>query len=344
MNFYKALHLELTPTDEFNPYDDYYSSVSGNAFMDVISTLIEDITYPVFVIKSGSQSIYALNQAAKQGLEATVLDNVLINDLFVVKDTVLDDQPIVFFNRNWYLVNTDTFLAGDEVYEKIELKLHSAVPDGITLDRWNHMIAVMLHRFRSPLTGISGYLDLLIDETEIESTRKRAEKVDEGVKHLANLMDELEHFYHIEPTFNVSKLKKIDLENTLNKVLFELEESARNRIQFLKPSESRPFLATNDSLQRVIQLLIDNALKYSTEGSPITISQLSNKYIKISNEGTTIPPEINDHIFHPFVTSKANNLGIGLTMALIYAGQFGGTIFQTENGEQGRISFTICFP
>jgi signal transduction histidine kinase len=344
MNFYKALHLELTPPDEFNPYDDYYSSISDNAYMDVITTLIEDISYPVFVIKSGSQSVVALNQAAKQGLEATVLDNVLINDLFVVKDTVLDDQPIVSFNNQWYLVNTDTFIAGDELYEKVELKLHSAVPDGITLDRWKHMIAVMLHRFRSPLTGISGYLDLLIDETEIESTRKRAEKVDEGVKHLANLMDELEHFYNIEPTFDVSKLEHVELDSMLNRVLFKLHEDSRNRIQFLKPSESRDFLATDESLERVLQLLINNALQYSAEGSPITISQLSNKYIKISNEGAPIPPEINDHVFHPFVTSKANNLGIGLTKALVYAGQFGGTIFQTENGEQGRISFTICFP
>ena len=344
MNFYKALHLELTPPDEINLYDDYYSSVSDSAYMDVISKLIEDISNPIFVIKSGSKSICALNNAAKQGLEATVLDNVLINDLFVVKDTILDDQPIVFFNNKWYLVNTDTFVAGDELYEKVELKIHSAVPDGITLDRWKHMIAVMLHRFRSPLTGISGYLDLLIDETEIESTKKRAEKVDEGVKHLANLMDELEHFYNIEPTFDVSKLEQVELEDSLKRVFFELPEESRNRVQFLKPTESRSFLATHDSLEKVIQLLVDNAIKYSPENSPISINQLSNKYIKISNEGSPIPPEINDHVFHPFVTSKANNLGIGLTMALIYAGQFGGTIFQTENGEQGRISFTICFP
>ena len=130
----------------------------------------------------------------------------------------------------------------------------------------------------------------------------------------------------------------------MNRVKFNLDSDSRERLQFLMPNESRLLLATDDSLSKVLQLLIDNALRYSDEGSPITITQLSSKYIKISNEGSPIPPEINDHVFHPFVTSKANNLGIGLTMALIYAGQFGGTIFQTENGENGRISFTICFP
>ena len=185
---------------------------------------------------------------------------------------------------------------------------------------------------------------LLIDETEIEATKKRAEKVENGVKYLANLMDELEHFYNIPPTFDISKLELVDLDTILNKFLFNLDENSRNKIKFEIPNETRPFLAQYDGLEKVIELLVENALKYSTDDSPITITQPLNKYIKISNEGSAIPPEINDHIFHPFVTSKANNLGIGLTMALIYTNQFGGTIFQTENGEESKISFTICFP
>ncbi len=344
MKYNTSLELEINPTDEFDRYDDYYSSVSDDIFMDVISTLIEDISYPVFVVKSGSQSIHALNRAAKEGLQAMLLQDVLIGDVLQVTDTYLEDHPTVFFNNQWYLVNTDTFEAGGEMYEKIELKAHSAVPDKITLDRWKHMIAVMLHRFRSPLTGISGYLELLIDESTDDKTQQRAQKIDEGVTHLANLMDELEYFYHIPSTFDISKLEQVDLNAILNRVKFNLSEESRNRIQFLKPADAKTFLATEDSLEKVLQLLIDNALQYSSEDSPVSISQLSNKCIKISNVGPTIPSEISDHLFHPFVTSQANNLGIGLTMALLKASQFGGTIFQTENGEKGRISFIICFP
>ena len=94
----------------------------------------------------------------------------------------------------------------------------------------------------------------------------------------------------------------------------------------------------------VVKLLVENALEYSPENSPVVISQLSENSIKISNECFNMPEEVKEHIFHPFVTSKSNNLGIGLTMALVYANQFGGTIFLTEDGSDGRVSFTICFP
>lgn len=344
MKNYTTLQLEINPTDEIDRNDDYYSSVSDYAFMDVISTLIEDISYPVFVVRRGSRFVYALNQAAKEGLPPTLLDDVVIDDLLVANDSVLENQPIVFFNKHWYLVNSDTFFAGDEEFEKIELKIHSTIPDAITLDRWKHMIAVMLHRFRSPLTGISGYLDLLIDETSDVKTLQRTEKIDSGVNHLADLMDELEYFYHIPSQFDISKLEQVELQSVLNRVQFDMPAESRNRIQFLRSKEAKPFNATTDSLEKVLKLLVSNAIHYSTNGSPVSISQLSNKSIKISNEGSPIPPNISAHVFHPFVTSQANNLGIGLTMALLFANQFGGTIFQTENGENGRISFTICFP
>lgn len=339
-----TLHLDINYADEFNPYDDYYSSALDSAFMDVISTLIEDISYPVFVIKTGTRHIYALNQAAKEGLPNTILEDVVIDDLFHVNDYVLEDQPVVFFNKQWHLFNADTFEAEGEVFEKIELTAHPAIPDSVTLDRWKHMIAVMLHRFRSPLTGISGYLEFLKDETKESSTQQRASKIDEGVTHLANLMDELEFFYHIPSKFDISKLEPIELSSVLTRVKFDIPEEDHDRIQYLKSTEFQTYQATNDSLEKVLQLLISNALRFSPKGSPVTISRFSDTCIKVSNEGSPIPEDIADHIFHPFVTSRANNLGIGLTMALLFASQFGGTILQTENGENGRIAFTICFP
>lgn len=344
MKQHTSLQLEINRADEIDNYDTYYSSVSDFSFMDVISTLIEDISYPVFVVKDGSRYVYALNQAAKEGLPPTLLDEVVIDDLLQVHNSLLNDQPIVFFNKQWYLINSDTFEAGDETYEKIELKVHSAVPDAITLNRWKHMVAVMLHRFRSPLTGISGYLDLLMEGTLDSKTQERATKIEEGVTHLANLMDELEYFYHIPSEFDESKLEPVQLEPILNRIKLGLSEKDRSRIQYLKPADSTALQATEDSLERVLQLLVKNAVTYSDEKSPVIISKLSNKSIRISNKGEPIKSSICDHIFHPFVTSQANNLGIGLTMALLFSRHFGGTIFQTENGENGRISFTICFP
>jgi signal transduction histidine kinase len=339
-----SIQFDMKPINEFDQIDSYYSAGSDLIYMDVITTLIEDISYPVFIVKNGSRRVYTLNEAAREGIDASIAIDKEIDEILQLNERVIENQPTVFFNNQWYLMSSDSFTAGSEVYDKVELKAHSSVPDATTLDRWKHMIAVMLHRFRSPLTGISGYLDLLMTETKDDNTISRALKVDEGVNHLADIMDELEYFYHIPSKFDISKLEPVELTTVLNRVLLDIPEELRNRVQFMKPTDAEPFSASKDSLEKVLWILLSNALAYSNEGSPVTVSQLSNKSIRISNEGAPIAEEIREHLFHPFVTSKANNLGIGLTMALLYASQFGGTIFQTENGESGRISFTICFP
>ena len=344
MNNYNTLQLEIQQKDEFNHHVDYYSSPSENAFMDTISTLIDDISYPVFIIKKGSRYIYALNEVAKQGMEISLIDDVTIDDLLIINDTVLENRKVVFFDKQWFLFTTSSFKAGNKIFDKIELKPNLLVPDKIALERCKHMISVMLHRFRSPLTGIAGYLELLKGETNLTCIQKRAKKIDHGIVLLANLMDELESFYNIPAKFDKKKLEHIDLNKVLNKVQFDLDKESKNRIQFLSTLEEKPFYATNDALEMVVKLLIDNALEFSPKNSPVVISQLSENSIKISNECSNLPNEVKEHLFHPFVTSKANNLGIGLTMALLYANQFGGTIFLTENGSFGRISFTICFP
>ncbi len=344
MNYLQSLQLEINPIDAINRYNEYYSSYPDNAFMDVISTLIEDIAYPVFVVKNGRRNLYAVNSAGMQGIDPLQIDSITIDDILLINDSVLEAHPTVFFNNQWYLLHTDSFEAGGEIYEKIELTHHTALPDTLTLDRWKHMIAVMLHRFRSPITGIAGYLELLIQENENDRIQHRTKKIDEGVTHIANIMDELEYFYHIPTKYNPSKFESVDLNVILNRVQFDLPEDDRNRIQYIKLMDTTPYVAIPDSLEKVILLLVKNALTYSPDHSPVIVSHLSNNCIKITNEGHPISDEIKDHIFHPFVTSRANNLGIGLTMALIFASQFGGSIFLTENGQDGRISFSICFP
>lgn len=337
--------LEPNTEDEFDLFDSYYSSVSDYSQMDVIKTLIEDVSHPVFIVKSNTRKVLAVNKCARKGITSHSVVNSPFDALLSVTDEVIVGQPITFFDDTWYNVSERTFLLHNEVYLSITLTPRPEAPDERMLANWKHMIALMLHRFRSPITGISGYLDLLKEESTDNQVNKRVDKIDFGVAQLIDMMDELETLYHIPTNFDQTKLEPTDVAALIYKVCINLPEEQRKRINFLQKSDPVPFRATSDSLERVLSLLIQNAIEHS-EGadSSVSISLLSDKYIKISNESSGIPEDIRTHLFHPFVTSKANNLGIGLTMALLFAQQFGGTIFQTENGENNRVSFTICFP
>ena len=67
--------MEMPTEDEFNHNDSYYSSVSDFLFMDVINALIEDISYPVFIIKNSDRLVYAVNEEARKGFNGEPVSN-----------------------------------------------------------------------------------------------------------------------------------------------------------------------------------------------------------------------------------------------------------------------------
>lgn len=339
-----STHMEIYTEDEFNHKDSYYSAVSDYQFMDVIHALIEDITHPVFIVQNSNRVVYALNEEARRGFNGVPVTNSRFDSLLNVYDLEIDGKPIVFFNHTWYMLSQEAFDFKGDLYLKVELLERKEVPDSTTLDRWKNMIAVMLHRFRSPLTGIAGYVDMLVDETEGSSSEKHVAKVEYGVNQLCDIMDELEFLYHIPSKFDVSKLSPIDVSATIQRVLLSCGEQDRKRVHVLSNSNAPVVEATSQALERVLTQLLNNALQNSVENSPVTVAAQSDKIIRISNEHPGIPDDIQQHLFFPFVTSRANNLGIGLTIALLFASQFGGTIFQTENGENNRVTFALVFP
>ena len=336
--------LEIRTEDEFDYYDSYYSAVSDYFFMDVINTLIEDIAYPVFIVKNSDRTVYAFNEAARNGIDSRNITGEYVDSILDVNDFEINNQSVVFFNNEWRLLRQDIFRFNDESFLKIELTDRTGVPDSITLDRWKNMIALMLHRFRSPLTGIGGYVDLLNDDSDSE-VHPYVAKIDAGINQLNDIMDELEYLYHIPSKFDVAKLTDVDIAATVNRVLLKCSEQNHKRVRFLASQNSSTVKATAESLEKVLEQLVNNALLHSpSNSSPVTIAVHSEKCIQISNEHPGISEDLLPNLFFPFVTSRANNLGIGLTLALIYANQFGGTIFLTQNGEKNRVSFIICFP
>lgn len=337
--------MEIHTEDEISYLENYESTVSEYIFMDVINSLIEDIAYPVFIVKNNNRKVYAVNEAARNGLDGRDISDQPFDALVKVYGVEINQHPIVFFNKTWFLLSQDTFEFNGELFLKIEFIKRIAVPDHITLERWKNMIALMLHRFRSPLTGMGGYVDLLKGEIDAAPQQQRVEKIEYGINLLNDMMDKLEYLYNVPSEFDVTKLEPTDISATINQVLLNCSEKDRKRVKFLYNPNTPPAQATSQSLEQVLNQLISNALAYTPDRtSPVIVTVHSNKSIQISNEHPGIPDDIREHLFYPFVTSRANNLGIGLTMALLHANQFGGTIFLSENGERNRVTFTLLFP
>ena len=65
--------------------------------------------------------------------------------------------------------------------------------------------------------------------------------------------------------------------------------------------------------------------------------------ITVTDHGNGVPPQIGDSIFHPFITTKADGLGVGLAISRTIVQSYGGSLTYRDNPEGGAI-FVVELP
>ncbi len=310
--------------------------------MEVLKTFIAESPQPIFIVDSNTRQIHYTNKAASQSSAAS-LSGKIFEEIVGIIELPVSGKKYAQYNKIWYLVSSTYIGWKGNDYQVLELKPRQLVPGTQSLESWKNMIAVMLHRLRSPLTGITGYLDMMEEENKDPSLEKRFNSINKGFNYVYNLMDELEVLYNIPANFKEKEFTPLNLSNILDEVLLNFDKEQRKRIEISISQNLPPIKSAPDSLKKALQHLIKNALEHSDD-QQIAVSILPEKggSIIIKNGGGPIAQTIKSQIFYPFVTSKATNLGIGLTMALLYTYQFAGTIFFEEDNDS--VQFTLKLP
>ena len=317
--------------------------IPTSEMLGILKGFISDLPHPVLIINRYSKEIYTSNKAAELIAGQTGLEGQFLDDAVDVMDIDIFGEELVNFGSQWFNLRETEFSFKEYSFLRIDLLPRKDIPSADTLETWKKMIAVMLHRLRSPLSGVRGYLELLQDEDETESTQHRAAAIQSGVDRVFNMLDELEHLYIIDSNFGTASSEpvKANLHSILDKILIHYPEEIKNNVVRPQKTQLDEIECDPVNLYRVLDLLMQNAIEHSAGN--VTVTMHSSRCIQISNEGSPIPAEISRNLFDPFVTTKANNLGIGLTMALLYARQAGGTIFLSSNSSENDISFTVYF-
>lgn len=102
-------------------------------------------------------------------------------------------------------------------------------------------------------------------------------------------------------------------------------------------------------IERVVLNLVDNALKYTTQGSVVTVQASYKGMIRVEviDNGPGIPDEYKDNIFDRFTRvpgqkSQRRSTGLGLTFCKLAIESHGGRIWVEDNPEGGSIfAFTL---
>lgn len=311
--------------------------------MKDLRSLISDIPDPVFIIKDGQdRKIVQTNEITFRRTGMDLVGNSFDGQVYVEKET--SDGKFAYFDEEWFQLKKEPINWKDETYQKIVLKHQQGVPDINSLHSLRNMIAILLHRFRSPLTGIQGYLNLLENEISLSTpqTQKRWSKVDQGIQQLFDMMDEMQLLHDVPSKDQEAQRFEVNPEGILHQIVADLPGEDRQRVNIQGPDNPFFMQANPTSMDFIFSALIQNALEHTAK--EILINILSERTITISHDGVPIPEEIAKQLFFPFVTTKADGLGIGLTIAFLYAQQLRAGILLTKNKAGEGISFSFCLP
>lgn len=222
----------------------------------------------------------------------------------------------------------------------------------------NTFIAIISHNLRTPITAVSGYLNLINKALPAsnQQTKKDIKNALYNVDNLSGLVDDIIELTKIESGQAIFDLEKVDMVR-LTKKMLEVHFEKLSELKGLKlnfdASDTKIQEAYVDEKRTSIAIsnVIDNAIKFTEHGEvSIKLNQEGNfLVISVKDTGPGITDENMLRVFQhydnfgEFFNTESSGLGLGLyTTKLIIESQHGLVNIDTIPG-QGTL-FTIKLP
>jgi len=193
------------------------------------------------------------------------------------------------------------------------------------------------HEVRTPLNIISGFAQVISDPDLVAGPEERAhiaQMMQKNTQLITSLVDEMLELSLNENTpEKVAKDNSVEVNDLIRDLLQENEYKVSKSIKLqFESSLSDGFrLQTNEGmLKRVINLLLDNAIKYTQEGS-ITLKTCADEQqltFIMEDTGVGIPEKDAETIFERFVKLDdfKEGLGLGLPLCRMIVNKLGGSV------------------
>ena len=200
------------------------------------------------------------------------------------------------------------------------------------------------HDLRTPLTAISGYLDLLDPEEKSPKVQHYISQIQNRAKVLKDLTEELFQ-YSIVTSLDCLITKDVDLVRTLEESLlsfYAVMQAKGIQPQICLPETPVWRKLDTVALNRIFSNIISNALKYSEDS--FTVEMKPSGCISFTNPAPNLNPVTVGKLFHRFYTveSSQNSTGLGLSIAKILTERMGGTI--EADYVRGYLQIKVRFP
>lgn len=246
---------------------------------------------------------------------------------------------------------------GARIYHRVASIVRSRMADATgTL---TYFLSIVSHELKRPLAAVENYIQILIGGYAGELTAKQQRLLERSklrLTDLRNLISDILDFARIQPDQIQSDFEWVE-PSEIGAEAFEEVRLAANqkdiRLKAVGSIKFQPLVAARRRLRQVISNLLANAIKFSPEGSTVTLAAHDNPdalIIEISDEGIGIPEKDQAHIFEDFFrasnASEYGGAGLGLSIAkkIIDAHEGSIEIHSPYQPETSGTKFTITIP
>lgn len=184
------------------------------------------------------------------------------------------------------------------------------------------------HDLRTPLTAISGYLQLLQGQDLPPDTRRYLEQIGGRTQAMKRLTEELFRYSVVVSEENLAR-EPVDLRRAVEEALLSFYGALEGRgiePQVRLPAEKVERLLDPAAVNRVLGNILTNALKYSAGDLEVTLEESGR--LTFSNSAPGLDPVAAGRLFDRFYTVEAarNSTGLGLSIAKELTQRMGGSI------------------
>ncbi len=348
-------------------------------------SILNEIFPKSYAIKVANSGITALKTITIGAIPDIILLDIMIPDINgytvcakIKENKSLADIPIIFISSlDATIDKVRAFKSGaidyitkpfqpEEVIVRVEthLKLrrytHQLQENIVQMKNLekarDNLIHMIIHDMRSPLNGVSGFLQMAINSPDgaIDETRKSyLEKAYSITCIVTEMTNSLLDIQKIEEDKMQLNIKKNNIKETICEAV-DLLGGLKEKCPIIIEKQNIDILVKydRDLIKRVILNLVCNAVKYTSIQESIVIKyNFSNSflYVSITDHGVGVPKEYQEKIFEKFEQVKireggeVHSAGLGLTFCKMAIEAHNGNIHVQNEKEKG-CTFTFELP
>ncbi len=215
-------------------------------------------------------------------------------------------------------------------------------------------LSMVSHEFKTPLSGILTSTTLIGKYTKEEQQDKREKHlktIKAKVKYLDNILNDFLSIERLQTGKTVYKFSTFPLSKVVNEVIYDANMMLKDgqRIEYPQNIDDITLEFDEKILELILTNLINNAIKYSSEGDVIEVKAKASEKkltVQVADEGMGIPEKEQKYIFNRYFRAENALLnagtGIGLNIIKSHLENLGGQIvFNSKEGEGSTFMVTL---